>query len=102
MTLSGLIDVLKGYQTDLPLVIMSYLNPIYQYGIERFITALSETPVKGLIIPDLPHEHSMMIKSYLTDTDIALVPLVSLTTGLDRQKRLLMQKVLSMQWRSMG
>ncbi|MET3557281.1 tryptophan synthase alpha chain [Streptococcus rupicaprae] len=89
VTLSGLIDVLKGYQTDLPLVIMSYLNPIYQYGIERFITALSETPVKGLIILDLPHEHSLMIKSYLTDTDIALVPLVSLTTGLDRQKRLL-------------
>ena len=51
---------------------------------------LADTAVKGLIIPDLPHEHANFCGShFLADTDIALIPLVSLTTGLERQKELI-------------
>ena len=60
-----------------------------QYGIEAFVKDLAETSVKGLIIPDLPDEHADFITPYLKDSDIALVPLVSLTTGIDRQKQLI-------------
>ena len=67
---------------------MTYINPVYQYGIEAFVKDLAETSVKGLIIPDLPNEHADFITPYLRDSDIALVPLVSLTTGIDRQKQL--------------
>lgn len=69
-------------------VITTYINPVYQYGIEKFIADLKNTSVKGVIIPDLPHEHENMVKPYLTDTAIVLVPLVSLTTGIERQKTL--------------
>ena len=89
VTLTAIVEKLKEQKTQVPLVIMTYINPVYQYGIERFIKDLRDTSVKGLIIPDLPHEHEDMVKPYLTDSDIALVPLVSLTTGLERQKLLI-------------
>ncbi|MBF6975853.1 tryptophan synthase subunit alpha [Streptococcus macedonicus] len=88
VNLTAIVQKLQEKQTTIPLVIMTYINPVYQYGIEKFIADLKNTSVKGLIIPDLPHEHENMVKPYLTDTDIALVPLVSLTTGIERQKTL--------------
>lgn len=88
VSLTAIVQKLQEKQTTVPLVIMTYINPVYQYGIEKFIADLKNTSVKGLIIPDLPHEHENMVKPYLTDTDIALVPLVSLTTGIERQKTL--------------
>lgn len=88
VNLTAIVQKLQEKQTTVPLVIMTYINPVYQYGIEKFIADLKNTSVKGLIIPDLPHEHENMVKPYLTDTDIALVPLVSLTTGIERQKTL--------------
>ena len=42
-----------------------------------------------MIIPDLPHEHANLVEPLLADKDIALVPLVSLTTGIERQKKLI-------------
>ncbi|MBT1047751.1 tryptophan synthase subunit alpha [Streptococcus macedonicus] len=88
VNLTAIVQKLQEKQTTIPLVIMTYINPVYQYGIEKFIADLKNTSVKGLIIPDLPHEHENMVKPYLTDTDITLVPLVSLTTGIERQKTL--------------
>ncbi|MCO4636593.1 tryptophan synthase (alpha subunit) [Streptococcus infantarius subsp. infantarius] len=88
VNLTAIVQKLQEKQTTIPLVIMTYINPVYQYGIEKFIADLKNTSVKGLIIPDLPHEHENMVKPYLTNTDIALVPLVSLTTGIERQKTL--------------
>ena len=87
--LTAIINKLQEQKTQVPLVIMTYINPVYQYGIEAFVKDLAETSVKGLIIPDLPDEHANFITPYLKDSDIALVPLVSLTTGIDRQKQLI-------------
>lgn len=89
VNLAAIVQKLQDQKTKVPLIIMTYINPVYQYGIETFIKDLVDTSVKGLIIPDLPHEHEDMIKPFLEGSDIALVPLVSLTTGLDRQKLLI-------------
>ncbi|MGT2929793.1 tryptophan synthase subunit alpha [Streptococcus dentasini] len=88
-TLTAVINKLQEEATTVPLIIMTYLNPVYQYGIKAFIQALADTSVKGLIIPDLPHENENLLKPYLKGTDIALVPLVSLTTGPERQDLLI-------------
>lgn len=88
-TTADLLATLKTIQTSLPLVIMTYFNPIYQYGIEDFVADLADTAVKGLIIPDLPHEHRDFVAPFLENTDLALIPLVSLTTGFERQKELI-------------
>ena len=50
---------------------------------------MADTAVKGLIIPDLPHEHANFVEPFLADTDMGLIPLVSLTTGIERQKELI-------------
>ena len=42
--------------TEIPLILMGYINPIYKYGIEDFLTKCSETGVDGTVIPDLPAE----------------------------------------------
>ena len=88
----SLVESLRKLDTQLPLIIMTYFNPIFQYGLKDFVKDLAMTPVKGLIIPDLPYEHRNFILPLLEDSDIALIPLVSLTTGLERQQEL---KVLS-------
>ena len=43
-------------QTDIPLVFMTYLNPVFKYGYDRFFARCAEIGVDGLICPDMPFE----------------------------------------------
>lgn len=86
VSLESIIDVLKQTAVTTPLVIMSYFNPILHYGIERFVKDIQDTPVKGLIIPDLPYEHQDYLQPLLKETDIAFVPLLSLTSSRERMR----------------
>ena len=56
MTIRNLFSQLEGIRTniDLPIVLMGYLNPIMQYGIEDFGQMCNHIGIDGLIIPDLP------------------------------------------------
>ena len=47
----------QGNQST-PLVLMGYYNPIFVYGVERFISDAKEAGVDGLIVVDLPPEHN--------------------------------------------
>src|SRR5574344_2250115 len=49
---SQLVDIRKT--VNIPLILMGYLNPIYQYGYEAFFKKCSEIGIDGAIIPDLP------------------------------------------------
>ena len=42
--------------TDIPLIFMGYINPVFKFGIENFLRKCSETGIDGTIIPDLPVE----------------------------------------------
>ena len=88
-TTEELVQTIQHLETSVPLVIMTYFNPLFQYGLENFFRDVEGTAVKGVIIPDLPHEHADLVEPLLVDKDIALVPLVSLTTGIERQKKLI-------------
>lgn len=56
MTLKLLMEQLKDIrsQVSVPIVLMGYINPIVQYGIERFCEDCAERGIDGLILPDLP------------------------------------------------
>lgn len=43
-------------QTDIPLVFMTYLNPVFKYGYDKFFAKCREIGVDGLIVPDMPFE----------------------------------------------
>lgn len=84
VTLEKIITVLKDFNSPVPLVFMGYFNPFYAYGLEKMVAELKNTDVKGLIIPDLPFEHRDLIIDYLNEADIALIPLVTLTSSKER------------------
>ncbi len=56
MTLKKLFGQLAGIRdkVDIPLIMMGYLNPIMQYGIEAFCESCVKVGIDGMIIPDLP------------------------------------------------
>lgn len=43
-------------KTDMPLVFMTYLNPVFHYGYEKFFKKCESVGISGIIIPDLPFE----------------------------------------------
>jgi tryptophan synthase alpha chain len=51
---SQLKDIRKS--VNIPLILMGYLNPVLQFGVEKFCTACRETGIDGVILPDLPLE----------------------------------------------
>src|SRR5947208_11268007 len=59
MTLKKTLEMVRGFRTDdnsTPLVLMGYYNPIYIYGVEKFLADAKTAGVDGLIIVDLPPE----------------------------------------------
>ncbi|MFD2244989.1 tryptophan synthase subunit alpha [Pontibacter ruber] len=56
MTIPKLFEQLKNIRkhTQIPLVLMGYLNPVMQYGVERFCQKAREIGIDGIILPDLP------------------------------------------------
>lgn len=58
MTLKLLFEQLADLRkhTQIPIVLMGYLNPVMQYGVEAFLSKCVEVGVDGLILPDLPLE----------------------------------------------
>lgn len=57
MTVRLLFDQLKGMRTNgitVPVLLMGYLNPVIQFGVEQFCEQCAEVGVDGLILPDMP------------------------------------------------
>lgn len=75
-------------ETTVPIVVMTYLNPIFRFGIDVFLATCREVGVDGLIIPDLPLEQSAQFFAKHDKQDIALVQLVSLTSPIERIQKI--------------
>jgi len=59
MKLAKVLQMVREFRVgdnDTPIVLMGYYNPIYSYGVDRFLTDAREAGVDGLIIVDLPPE----------------------------------------------
>ena len=87
MTLQRLFDQLKAIKDEvhIPLVLMGYLNPIMQYGIERFCQACVDSGVSGMIIPDLPFKDYLEeVKPVADRYDLRVVMLITPETSEER------------------
>jgi tryptophan synthase alpha chain len=71
-----------------PLLLMSYLNPLLAFGLDRLPKAALEAGVSGFIVPDLPYEESGELKSALDREGLALVQMVTPVTPEPRLKML--------------
>ncbi len=71
-----------------PVVLMSYLNPLLAYGMDKLPFAARAAGVSGFIIPDLPYEESSSIKAAFDSEGLALIPMVTPVTPPERLEML--------------
>jgi len=70
--------------TEIPLVFMTYYNPVLRYGIDNFIMACRKSGVDGVIVPDLPFEEAGDLIKLSKAHGIATIFLVAPTSTRDR------------------
>lgn len=74
---------------ETPIVLMGYFNPILQFGIKSFINKCEEVGVDGLIVVDLPIEHSDEICIPAQKSGIDFINFITPTTNKERLKQIL-------------
>ena len=79
-------ELRKTVQT--PIVLFSYYNPIFKYGLDRTAKEVSEAGVDGLLVVDLPPEEAGPLTAALKGKDIHLIRLAAPTTKPDRIRML--------------
>ncbi|MBN1157837.1 MAG: tryptophan synthase subunit alpha, partial [Bacteroidales bacterium] len=87
MTLKKLFQHLQSIRNhvDIPLLLMGYLNPILQFGMEDFCKNCSDTGIDGVILPDLPLDvYSEQYRELFEKHDLYHILLVSPQTSNER------------------
>lgn len=91
MTLNKLFEQLIDFRKEIsiPVLLMGYMNPILQYGFEKFCADASAVGIDGLILPDLPeHEYETEFGPIIKKYGLNFVFLVTPETSEERVKRL--------------
>jgi tryptophan synthase alpha chain len=91
MTIAKLFADLKEFRRDIsiPVILMGYLNPVLQYGFERFCREAEAAGVDGLILPDLPeYEYETIYGPMMKAHGLDMIFLVTPETSEDRVRRL--------------
>jgi tryptophan synthase alpha chain len=86
VSLKWILAELSGPRPKLraPLLLMSYLNPLLAYGLERLPEDAARADVSGFIVPDLPFEECADLRAALAARGLALVQLVTPVTPTER------------------
>lgn len=71
---------------DTPFILMTYYNPMFKIGLERFCHLARENGIDGFIVPDLPPEESEELRSYTKKYQLSLILLASPTSSERRLK----------------
>ena len=66
--------------TDIPLVFMTYLNPVFKYGYDRFFAKCAEIGVDGLICPDMPFEEKAEADAVAKKHGISVISMIAPTS----------------------
>ncbi|MBD5471194.1 MAG: tryptophan synthase subunit alpha [Lachnospiraceae bacterium] len=81
-TTDKLFDMVKRVRekVDIPLVFMTYVNPIYTYGTERFTRRCAECGIDGIIVPDVPFEEHEEVRGACEAAGIELISMIAPTS----------------------
>ena len=90
VTLPWILDELNSIEPrhPVPILLMSYLNPLLAFGMERLPRAAARAGVSGFIVPDLPFEESGDLHRALEAEGLALVQMVTPVTPPERLEML--------------
>ncbi|WP_068676277.1 tryptophan synthase subunit alpha [Oceanobacillus sp. Castelsardo] len=89
-SLKSILEFLKSTKEDrsIPIILMTYVNPIYHYGMEQFAEDCADSGVDGIIIPDVPMEEEGPIATHLSNEKIAFIRLAAMTSPEVRLKEI--------------
>lgn len=81
-TTDKLFDMIKNIRqkTDIPILFMTYLNPVYVYGKERFISQCRACGIDGVIVPDMPFEEKDELTSLCDRYEVVLISMIAPTS----------------------
>ena len=88
MTTDGAFDIVRRVRekSQIPLAFMTYANPVFHYGYERFFDRCKELGVDAIIIPDLPFEEKLEMEEPANARDVALISMIAPTSESRIQK----------------
>lgn len=96
MALENGINKMRTIGVKLPLMIMSYFNPILSWGVDKFIRDSHDAGVNGFIIPDLLFEEALLVEEVCKNTNFGISYLLAPNSRGDRiEKYWNIAKVLS-------
>ncbi|OGP56513.1 MAG: tryptophan synthase subunit alpha [Deltaproteobacteria bacterium RBG_13_52_11b] len=89
VNLKSIFHVTRNLRTmDVPLVLMTYFNPVFRYGLERFAVECRESGIDGVIIPDLPPEEAGPWIEKARQAKLDNIFLVAPTSPVERVKQI--------------
>ncbi len=91
MALDVLFKQLKELRSrvSIPVLLMGYVNPVLQYGVENFCKACADTGIDGVIIPDLPlYEYEEMYKECFVKNNVSNIFLITPQTSDERIRKI--------------
>lgn len=82
VTTDKIFDLVRDLRRDVtvPFVFMTYVNVVFSYGAERFLSKCKETGVDGLILPDLPFEEKEEFLSVCRENGVDLISMIAPTS----------------------
>ena len=81
MRMAGVFEVVRKIRekSQIPLVFLTYLNPVFNYGYEAFFAKCQELGVDGMICPDLPYEEKGEVVDIAKKYDVDIIALIAPT-----------------------
>ena len=81
--LDGVFEMVESIKSRIriPIVFMTYLNPVFVYGYEKFFARCEQIGICGVIIPDLPYEEQGEVKASAAAFGVEVVTLIAPTSG---------------------
>nr|WP_319489002.1 tryptophan synthase subunit alpha [uncultured Caproiciproducens sp.] len=82
-TTDKIFDMVKHVKgkVHIPLVFMTYINPVFTYGVKRFMQKCRDCGIAGIIIPDLPFEEKEEVLPACRDYGITLISMIAPTSN---------------------
>jgi len=84
MTVAGVLQLVREAQLSIPIVLMTYVNPVLAYGVERFATDARAAGVAGALFTDLPAGAVPELERAMADAGLDVIRLVAPTTTDER------------------
>ncbi len=87
MTVHRVLEQIHRAALPIPVIVMTYLNPVMAFGLERFLRAAAAAGVSGLLLTDFPVGADPDVEATVAASPLALIRLIAPTTTADRLAR---------------